>query len=330
MGLEEVVRGDRDDEWNWRDATDVLNGEEPPPPDFLVDNFIERQSRTILVGPEGCGKSLLALHLGVQVAIGVPVMERFGVKAEAKVVYFDLEMGERQSRRRLYQATLPAKRKAQIEEFPHGALEVVNRIEGLDLNSKKERADLMGRIEKAQPELLIFDPLYKMTTTDSLYERDVRPTIRFLDECRANLDCAILLVHHLRKQSGIGPERGSNSSDVFGSSVLLRWPETILMMTAYTMKVAKDRDGIFGDGAVYDVRRGGEWLISLGMPKDELEHQCYEQIAVHGPLSKNGIAKKIGRRQTDVRDAVKRLAGRGMVVEEEKGWVTSDTLTGRS
>jgi hypothetical protein len=304
----------------WVDSVEFL-AEPDPDIEWLIPGLIERQSRTILAGIEEGGKSLLTLILAAQAAVGHPILERFPMERPIRVVYFDLEMGRRQTRRRLRQIneTLTELGKP----LQPGALELFQRPDGMDLNDRGERRALLEKIERLQPDLMIFDPLYKMMATEG-YEREVKPFLRFLDRIRRETDVAMLLVHHLRKRAGGDSERGKDTSDIYGSSLLLRWPETILSLTYDFMKVSKDRDYVFRDDRAFPVLRKEEgedskWLMVLGNPRIVIDNEILEYLTEVGPASANLLARDLGHRRLEVSRACRRLAEEGRVEKTGAG-----------
>jgi RecA-family ATPase len=295
-----------------------LTEEDEPDHDWLIPGFIERQGRILIAGAEGSGKSLMALTLAVQAASGLPVLGRFPMSIAARVVYLDLEMGRSSTRRRLRQLLISAK-----GSLIQGDFYIYHRPDGLDLSTPTDRAELDAWFNEIEPELVIIDPLYKMSLTDSTYEREVKPTLKMLDRWRLVHGCGIILVHHFRKRPQGEAGRGRDASDVFGSSVLLRWPETVFMLNEETLKLAKDREATFADLKSFQVVRGGQWPISLDggavLPTEEV----FDHIRVSGPCSGNSVALALGRRRTDVYNALRSLEKDNRIFIQSGRWAVT-------
>ena len=75
----------------WPDALDMLalSETEPKPPEFLVPQWLPCDYATLLAGHGGAGKSQIALHLAVCIALGLPF---FGLPVEQRrVLYLSCE-----------------------------------------------------------------------------------------------------------------------------------------------------------------------------------------------------------------------------------------------
>lgn len=301
----------------WVDATE-LTEEEEPNREWVVEGLLERQGRILLAGAEGCGKSLLALTLGVQVAAGLPPLVRFPATDPRAVVYLDLEMARSSTRRRL--RAMEHQARAEGKALEAGSLLLCLRPDGLNLGSPREQRDLQAQIEKAEPELVIVDPLYKLTLTDSVYEREIKPTLQFLDRIRLEHGSGLILVHHLRKRSHGEGARGRDASDIFGSSVLLRWPETTFILTDDSLRVQKDRDDTFDGKRSWPVTHGPMWPIGLGEPRHAGEQEVEDYLAHMGSASGNQIARDVTGRRKDLLDAISRLEKQGRIVRRQNRW----------
>ena len=297
----------------WVDALDLV-AEPEPAREWVIEDFVERQGRVVLVGAEGAGKSLLALTLAVQAAAGHVVLDAFPVDLPRRVLYVDLEMARASTRRRLRPLAITSGLK-------RGALEVCLRPDGLRLEDPEERQAFFAHLERIEPDLVVIDPLYKLMETESVYERDTKPALQFLDLLRLQLGCAIVLVHHLRKRPQGEATRGKDSSDVFGSSVLNRWPETILSLSPTKLVVWKDRDATFGDFRAFAAKFGGHWPVSLYAPSTELEMRIYELLAEQeGSVGQSDVLRQMKVRKADVLDALRTLEAAGRIRKTMTGW----------
>jgi hypothetical protein len=205
--------------------------------------LLESQGRVLLAAGEGAGKSLLVLQLAVQAAAGIVAFGKWEVQRPLRTVYFDLEMGRRSTRRRLERLI----KAAMLSGRPvaPGMLDIVHRPEGIDFLDRAERRWVFDYLKKIEPQLIVIDPLWKAIPTDSLHEKEMKPFLRLLDRLRVEFGVGIIIAHHLRKRGSGDSQRGRDSSDVFGSSALLRWPETVMLLGDELLRVDKDREGFF-------------------------------------------------------------------------------------
>jgi hypothetical protein len=308
-----LMRRDKEPPPELLDAT-VLADEPEPDHEWVIPDFIERQGRILLAGPEKCGKSLLALTLAVQAASGITALDFFPIESTPRVLYMDLEMARSSTRRRLRQLIISAK-----GHLKPGALEILHRPDGFDVTTDARHfSTALGHI---RPDLIVIDPLYKLMVTDSVYERDVRPTLKWLDQLRKAFGCSIILVHHLRKRPQGESGRGRDASDIFGSSVLLRWPETLMLLDEDSLRVKGDRDATFGELNYFSVKRGGVWPIGLtsGGLDGDIEAEILDYLQV-GPTSGNELAKNVHHKRQKVGRMLQSLEHRKLIVRQGQGY----------
>lgn len=302
-------------------------------PDWLVTDLIERGSRTILAGAEGAGKSLLAFTLAVQAGAGLPVLANpaWTPPWQVRTLYVELEMGRRTVARRAH--ALRAAATASGHPLPAGAVGMI-RLDGLDPNPRRSRdaADILAQISAFEPDLVIFDPLYKMLATDKAPEEAFGPLVGFLDQVRA-VGAATILVHHLRK-AGFGEPRGGQASDLYGSSFLLRFPELVAFVhddgdRRGRLEVKKDREGFFEEqGRSFPIRRGGAWPIGLYVPDGfELDDAILRILRLEGARSASALAREMDAGKGPILDALERLGRSDRVHRVGRGNRTAWDLT---
>lgn len=287
------------------DAT-AFADEPDPERRWVIPGLLERHGRILMVGAEGSGKSLLAITLAVQAAAGKEVLGRFEMDWPMRTVFMDLEMGPSSQRRRLRPLRISA-------GLQPDSLFLLRAEEGIDSASQRETRQITAVLKDFAPDLVIVDPLYKLTNTDSTYERESKPVLRFLDHIRSEFDCGLILIHHLRKRGQGEATRGKDASDIYGSSVWLRWPESLFIMREDTLVVEKDRDQIIPKGTTFPIKRGGQWPISLLDPNEPPDELIYQALVEAGPMSRSQIQKQVHRRTQTVSDAINRLAVQGRI-----------------
>jgi hypothetical protein len=300
-------------------------------PDWLIRNAIERQSRTIFAGAEGAGKSLLAFTGAVQAAAGVNVLANpdWHVPAPVKTLYVELEMGKRTVARRSNAMRVATKKYG--AEVARDMVQVV-RMDGLDPNVRRsaEAKTILDLIEQSEPDLVVFDPLYKMIPTDDTKEGGFAPLMNFLDRVRA-AGATTWIIHHLRKAANDG-DRGKTSSDLYGSSFLLRFPELVAFVHddgdgRGRLVVQKDREGFFeAQGRQFFLRRGGDWpigLMNVGEDRDKLWRDVYRALSLEGAKSASALTKDLGARKQDILGVLEQMASEGVAQRHGTGPRTS-------
>lgn len=286
-------------------------------PDWLIEGLIERQGRVLLAGDEGSGKSLLSQMLAVQVAAGMKALGEWRVPVGLRVIYFELEMSRRTVRRRGRLMNLAVRKHG--GEIPSGEFKMAHFPNGLNIGPRsRDAASILRLVEGFEPDLVIFDPLYRIAATDQVGETETRPLIDFIANVR-ELGAATWIVHHTRKRQGSG-DRLKDSSDVYGSSILLRWPEAVFALfndggRKGRLKVLKDREGFFEDRGEWFVARGGAWPISIvpETPVDAARGKILDRLRIEGAKSANALARDLGMRKDDALEAIRAMAADGII-----------------
>lgn len=188
--------------------------------DWIVPDLLERQDRLILTASEGGGKSTLLRQFAVTLAAGLHPFRVSDIIDPARVLVLDCENSAASSRRK-YRPLLAA---AESVEQPvrRGQFHIECKPAGIDLTRAQDRAWLMRRVEKVQPDVLIVGPVYRLHAGDPNSEELARKVSVVIDEARATAGCAVLMEAHSPHQNGFAAHRPLRP---LGSSLWLRWPE---------------------------------------------------------------------------------------------------------
>ncbi|MDX3183551.1 DnaB-like helicase N-terminal domain-containing protein [Streptomyces sp. ME02-7008A-1] len=187
--------------------------------DWLVPGLLERHDRLILTASEGGGKSTLLRQMAVAMAAGVHPFKTWDTINPVKVLTLDCENGAAASRRK-FRPLLEAA--ARIEQpVTRGQFHIECRPEGLDLTRPQDRAWMMRRVEKLDPDILIIGPVYRLHAGNPNDEELARKVSVVIDEARSTAHCAVLMEAHAPHGNNMGPR----SLRPLGSSLWMRWPE---------------------------------------------------------------------------------------------------------
>lgn len=184
--------------------------------DWAIPGLMRRGGeRLIVTGYEGLGKSSLLKQIAVCAAVGLHpfLLEPMGERK--RVVFIDCENPTEDM----------------MEDFSR--LRDTARDEGawddpnlfiqsnppLNLGDLPDAAWLAERARAHQPDLLLIGPLYNLMNGDSSKEVEVARMLRTIALVQAEVDCAVVLEHHVPHQT-VGEERTIRP---LGSSILMRW-----------------------------------------------------------------------------------------------------------
>lgn len=201
-----------------------------PPPEWLIDGYLTRNSLALLYGPSGTYKTFLGLDLALHVATGT-WWHQNEVARPGRVLYVIAEgvsgIGARldawQQHHRLYDL----ERYAPISWLPR-AVNLTDRMEVAAF------ADIASRIE---PDLVVFDTLARCSIgAEENSARDMGILVDHLDAIRRKTGACILSIHHSGKDAASGAR---------GSSALRAGMDTELEMATgdpLVLKVRKQKD----------------------------------------------------------------------------------------
>jgi len=163
------------------------------PPEFLIDELFETETLGLLFGDPGCGKSFLAVDIGLSVATGMPFHGRSVKKGP---VFFIAGEGHNGLVRRF--AAWAKYRDISIENAP--LFKSTRAAQFLDAESAKSVADAVNKLAGTygHPALIIIDTLARnFGPGDENSTSDMSAFVAAIDELKAGFPgCAVLIVHH--------------------------------------------------------------------------------------------------------------------------------------
>jgi len=223
----------------------------------IIPGLMRQDHRTIIVAPEGVGKSSLCRQIAMCAAQGVhPFKHNPQRRFEAiRALVVDCEnpleaITENAVR---LQSTLMA---VLGPDYDDERCRFFRRPGGINLRNRRDQTDLQREIALHRPNLVVAGPTYKMFQTKGK-ERPEDAADEFLalwDKLRVKYDFALMLEMHAAKGS-----RAKGEMNPFGSQRFMAWPESGLAL--YDSR---------GDGTVLEVENfrhnrltGTDWPVKL-------------------------------------------------------------------
>lgn len=173
---------------------------EPGPTKWLVQGLWTEGAFGIVGAEPKSWKSWLTLYMGICIALGRKVFDRFEVK-QGKVLVFSAEGGKGLARRRA-----GALCRAMDVDLGDVDIEIID-VRSLRLDDPKVVVKLNRTVERVRPVLVILDPLRKLHTADENDASAIEELFAPLFEIQDAYGVAIMLVHHMGK----GPTDGRNA-----------------------------------------------------------------------------------------------------------------------
>lgn len=235
---------------------------------WLIPGLLEYGDRLVLTATEGGGKSTLLRQIAVTVAAGLEPFAPRRYTEPHRVLVLDCENGAPVSRRKFRPLLAAADKYGRPVQ--RGTFHIETKPEGLDLTRPADRAWMMRRVEKLQPELLIIGPIYRLHAGDPNSEELARKVSAVIDEARATANCAVLMEAHAPHHNGQTAHRNLRP---LGSSLWMRWPEF-----GFGLRPVEDeKSASNGDGC-----RGRRFLPWRGM-RDERDWPQFIRQGEHWP-----------------------------------------------
>jgi len=199
-------------------------------PGWLIDGFWMRRSHGIVAGEPKSFKSVLSLDLAVSVASGQPFLNMFPVKERGPVLIIQNENSDWIMKDRLEKiithkrltGNMKIKNRKLKGEFPPELPIYFINQQAFMLNDAVHQKIVEKTIERIEPVLIIFDPLYLMFDGDVNSAKDLNPVLNWLLNIKNDFRTGIMVIHHWNK-SKTAPRGGQK---MLGSTTLHGWVES--------------------------------------------------------------------------------------------------------
>lgn len=211
---------------------ELPSGEDAPR--WLVEGLWGAQSVGVIGGAPKCAKTWLGLDLALSVASGTACLGRYAVLRPGPVLVY------------LAEDALPVVRQRIEGMARHRGLDFagielyVITAPVLRLDRDPDRTRLLETTRRLRPRLLLLDPLVRLHGIDENHAGEVAGLLAYFRKLQRQLELAVLLVHHTRKNvaggvaAGVGL-RGSGDIHAFGDSnlYLRRTREHLVLSTEH-------------------------------------------------------------------------------------------------
>ena len=302
-----------------------------PAKEWIIDQICGKRDVAMIFGPSGGGKTFIAVDLMWAAIAGGSFADRFQVQDPLRVMYCAGE-GVGGLGQRFREASFPWKKK--IPGIDLGLFRYIETAPQLfDDGGDVSMADFIIDRKLHQEEtgegidLMIVDTLHSaIDGADENATRDMGRVIKSAKRAAAELDCAVIVIHHSNKaQTG---ERGNTA--------LRAAMDCIIEVRPGAMICSKLKDGEAWPSVRFDLIRGQqsarvEWAavdespgpgshttttIPDGVAESEDERRAFEVLGAeaHGVwLTDEQVGEKCGRSGRAMRAALKSLTDRGLI-----------------
>ena len=303
-------------------AADLDDGDTHPR--WLIDTLWARAAVGVLGGaPKSC-KSWLALDLAVSVATGTPCLDVFDVADPGPVVLYMAEDAAP-----VVKARLTGICRARGLELASAPIHVIT-IPVLRLDRGRDQARLRAAVRRLAPRLLVLDPFVRLHRIDENDAGEVSALLGYLRTLQRQLDVAVLVVHHARKNGSAGGQaglslRGSGDFHAWGDSnlYLRRQKDALLLTIEHRAAAAPDplrMQLVAGDEAqVHLAIASTDGIDDSG--DHDLDRRLIDAITRTGhSLSRTELRAELHVRNERLGEALTRLAGAGAIIRAGDRW----------
>jgi hypothetical protein len=296
---------------------------------WLVEPLWARAAVGVLGGAPKCCKSWLALELAVSVASGTPCLGAFAAGDPGPVLLYMAEDAASVVKARL--TGICHARGVELAALP---IHVIT-VPVLRLDRGRDQARLREAVRRYAPRLLILDPFVRLHRIDENDAGEVSALLGYLRTLQRQLDVAVLVVHHARKngsgraQAGLAL-RGSGDFHAWGDSnlYLRRHGEVLALTIEHRAAATPDPlrlQLVGGEHAVGPhlaiVDGDAELARSPDDDPSDLDRRLLDRLArAEAPLTRTQLRADLRVRNERLGDALARLATAGTVVRAGDRW----------
>jgi len=175
---------------------------------YLVKPLLSRGDKGFVVSSYKIGKTLFLTQLTLCLSMGIPFLG-FEIPKPAKVLYVRFELKESRFKKRLESMVAGLGGMGRLQMEP-----IFELVKGFNISTENDFQWLMGLLGKHQAEVLMLDPLYKLSPIDLKDTANAMPLIRRFDTIiEAYPDLLLITAHHLRKS---GADERDNWDQTYG------------------------------------------------------------------------------------------------------------------
>jgi hypothetical protein len=289
---------------------------------WLIEGLWTQQGVGLIGGAPKCCKTWLALDLAVSVASGTPALGRFSVRERGPVLFYGAEDAAAHLRTRI--EAIAAARGLGLIGLELGLI----LCPSLRLDAERDRARLAATLAYHRPRLLVLDPLVRLHRIDENSATEMAALLAELRLLQRHYQLALVLVHHLRKQSGpVDGQalRGSSDLHAWGdSNLFLRRRHQQLLLTAehrtapapppYTLELAGETTPHL---RVVDLQPDDPL-----QPTADLADRILAALArADSPLTRDALRQSLGIRNATLGEILVRLRAERRIQRQDGGFV---------
>lgn len=294
-------------------------------PPWLIEGLWARAGVGILGGAPKCCKSWLALDMALSIASNTSCLDTFVVRDPGPVMLYMAEDAAPIVKSRLL--GICRHRRMKLDELP---IDVIT-ASSLRIDRERDQLRLLRTVRRAKPRLLVLDPFVRLHRVDENDAGAVSGVLGYLRTLQRELDVAVLVVHHARKN---GAANGQAGQSLRGSGDLHAWGDSNLYLrrqkNALTLTI-EHRAAAAPEPLTLHLVGSEEKIAYLaihdmvasppGQTTSDLDRAIVDAISTAGqPVGRTSLRDQLRVRNERLGEALTRLARQGVLSRIGDRW----------
>lgn len=300
---------------------------------WLIEHLWGASAVGIIGGNPKCCKSWLALEMAVSVTTGSSCLGRFEVIEPGPALVYLAEDSLPMVRARL--ASLAKHHRVALPELD---LHVITQ-RSIRLDLGRDQVRLQKTVRLFSPRLLVLDPLVRLHRLDENSASEVSGLLSYLRDLQRELEVALLLVHHTRKNTSPGMQAGQGlrgSGDFHAwtdSSLYLRRLRGDILLTVehrsasapdpVTLRLVGDDDDAHLEVVDHAPDDTGDGAVAL-------ETRILGALEAGKPLTRGALRERLSVKNERLGPVLSALERAGRIERRAEGWHRTESESSAS
>jgi RecA-family ATPase len=290
-------------------------------PRWLIEGLWGAAAVGMIGGAPKCSKTWLGLDMALSVATGTDCLGKYAVPDPGPVLVYLAEDSLGMVRERV--EGMVRHRGLDFSTVPIHVITAPT----LRLDRDAHRDQLFETAKRLRPRLLLLDPLVRLHGVDENHATQVAELLAYFRSLQRELDLALILVHHTRKNASGGVAagqtlRGSSDLHAFGDSnlYLRRTNQRILLVSEH--RAAAAPPPVYLELVATDVDRTHLEVVAAPSPEDRrsLSQQVLDLLVEQPTLTRAKLRDTLSVKNERLGETLETLEKSGQIRRTANGW----------
>jgi hypothetical protein len=285
---------------------------------WLVRDLWAAEGVGVIGGSPKCMKSWLGLEIAVSLASKTPCLGRFEPAFRGRALVYMAEDAIPDVRARLESL-------CRHHCVDLAALDIfVITASTLRIDTPSDQQRLTASVDALRPHLVLLDPLVRLHRRDENSSADMSLLLGFLRQLQRDLQTAVILVHHARKNGAAGQPghalRGSSDLHAFGDSNLYLKRNRNRLVLTFEHRAASSPSPL--ELALVDDNTPHLEIVGTALPSrtGELPEKVLGLLQQTGTMTRSDIRSRLRVKNQRLGDALSFLEANRSVERTPQGW----------